>query len=163
MKNEIDRDAPLTLAERAAAGVAILWTLLFSLALTLLAGCGKSVDVEGDGMYANANSGVVGIGSFEVVTYPEGVEGARIKYEEDTAWLSPSTKTHAFKIDIVGSNSCSQVSGVVSNICAAFVATAPQIAAINSGEDASAPTNAANAEASSYSQTSATESVRTSD
>ena len=98
-----------------------------------LVGCGKSVDVEGRGMYANANSATVGIGDFEVVTYPEGVEGARIKYEEDTPWLSPGQKTHAFKIDIVGTNACSQVSGIVSNICAAFISSAPKIAAINNG------------------------------
>lgn len=104
-----------------------------ALVAAFAAGCGKSVDVEGKGMYANANSGTVGMGVFEVVTYPEGVEGARIKYEEDTAWLSPETKTHAFKIDIVGTNSCGQVSCIVSNICAAFVSSAPKIAAINNG------------------------------
>lgn len=119
--------------------------LLFAaVAAAFMCGCGKSVDVEGKGMYANANSGVVGIGEFEVVTYPEGTEGARIKYEEDTAWLSPSTKTHAFKIDIVGSNSCSQVSGIVSNICSAFIATAPQIAAINNGVKTNDSTVASN-------------------
>lgn len=108
--------------------------LMFAaLVAALAAGCGKSVDVEGKGMYANVNSGTVGIGEFEVVTYPEGVEGARIKYSEDTPWLSPGTKTHAFKIDIVGTNSCGQVSGIVSNICAAFVSSAPKIAAINNG------------------------------
>ena len=118
--------------------------LMFAAAtVAIAAGCGKSVDVEGRGLYANSSSGVVGIGEFEVVTYPEGVEGARIKYEEDTAWLSPGTKTHAFKIDIVGTNSCNQVSGIVSNICAAFVATAPQIAAINSGNAADAKSVAA--------------------
>ena len=109
----------------------ILICCAFSAAI--LTGCGKSVDVEGRGMYANANSATVGIGDFEVVTYPEGVEGARIKYEEDTPWLSPGTKTHSFKIDIVGTNSCSQVSCIVSNICAAFISSAPKIAAINNG------------------------------
>ncbi len=115
------------------------------LAAFAVCGCGKSVDVEGRGMYANANSGVVGIGEFEVVAYPEGVEGARIKYEEDTAWLSPSTKTHAFKIDIVGTNSCRQVSGIVESICEAFVAAAPKIAAINAGSAADAQAPSANA------------------
>ena len=104
-----------------------------AISAAFLTGCGKSVDVEGRGMYANANSATVGIGQFEVVTYTEGVEGARIKYEEDTPWLSPGTKTHAFKIDIVGTNACSQVSGIVSNICAAFISSAPKIAAINNG------------------------------
>ena len=104
-----------------------------ALVAAVSAGCGKSVDIEGKGMYANINSGTVGIGEIEVVTYPEGVEGSRIEYEEDTAWLSPETKTHAFKIDIVGTNSCSHVSGIVSNICAAFIASAPKIAAINNG------------------------------
>lgn len=111
-----------------------LHSVLIAIGLCAVAsGCGKSVDVEGRGMYANANSATVGIGDFEVVTYPEGVEGARIKYEEDTPWLSPGTKTHAFKIDIVGTNACSQVSVIVSNICAAFISSAPKIAAINNG------------------------------
>lgn len=102
---------------RVVTGCALLAAALFA-----CGGCGKFVDVEGKGMYANANSGVVGIGEFEVVAYPEGVEGARIKYEEDTAWLSPATKTHAIKIDIVGTNACAKVPDVVTAICSAFVA-----------------------------------------
>lgn len=118
----------------------LMFAALVGCMVFAFAGCGKSVDVEGKGMYANVNSGTVGIGDFEVVTYPEGVEGARIKYEEDTPWLSPGTKTHSFKIDIVGTNSCLQVSGIVSNICAAFISSAPKIAAINNGIVPTKPT-----------------------
>lgn len=86
-------------------------------ASVLLSGCGKSVDVEGRGMYANANTGVIGIGEFEVITTPNGNEAARIVYDEDTAWLSPSTKTLDMKANFYGTNSCKYAAQIVRDIC----------------------------------------------
>ena len=98
--------------------------LLFIVATAaLIAGCGKSVDVDGAGMYMNANSGVIGIGNLEVVTNPEGSEAARIHYEEDVAWMSPSTKVHDFKAQLYGTNACEMANQMVENICNAFASS----------------------------------------
>lgn len=89
----------------------------------LCCGCAtKSAFVEGSGMYANAKTGIVGIGTMDIEAIPESVESAYIKYDEDTAWLSPSTKTHSVKVVLTGTNSTAKVEGVVKSICDAFKA-----------------------------------------
>lgn len=85
-----------------------------------LSGCAtKTRSVDLDGMYVS-EAGTLAIGSIEVMAAPMGEESVSIRYVEDTAWLSPSTKTHAIKIMLTGTNSVSSVGGIVSDICAAF-------------------------------------------
>lgn len=93
-------------------------------ATAILAGCAtKTRSIDLAGMYAS-ESGTVAIGKVEVQSSPEGVESAAIRYTEDTAWLSPSTKTHSIKILLTGTNAVQSATGIVSSICAAFTATA---------------------------------------
>lgn len=98
------------------------------LVAALLAGCAtKTRSVDLDGMYVS-EAGTLAIGSVEVMAAPQGEESASIRYAEDTAWLSPTTKTHAIKIMLTGTNSVMSAKRIVSDICAAFVAakdTAP--------------------------------------
>lgn len=102
---------------------AILGALL---ATVVLAGCTtKARSVEVAGMYANS-TGTLAIGSVDVTSAPQGEESAFVKYSEDTAWLSPSTKTHEIKIMLTGTNSTVKVDALVKNICEAFVAVKPQ-------------------------------------
>lgn len=98
--------------------------ILFALGIDLLGLCGcatKTRSVDLAGMYAS-ESGTLAIGSIEVMAAPEGEESATIKYSEDTAWLSPSTKTHDIKIMLTGTNSVSSATGIVKEICKAFTA-----------------------------------------
>lgn len=122
MKNEIDRDAPLTAMEKIAAASLLFWPLLSLLAIGTLCGCAtKTRNVEIDGMYAQVETATVAIGSVDVMAAPVGEESAIIKYDEDTGWLSPSTKLHSIKIQLTGTNCTSCVTGIVSSICQAFV------------------------------------------
>lgn len=92
------------------------------LVAALLAGCAtKTRSVDLDGMYVS-EAGTLAIGSVEVMAAPQGEESASIRYAEDTAWLSPTTKTHAIKIMLTGTNSVMSAKRIVSDICAAFVA-----------------------------------------
>lgn len=109
-------------------------------ATALLAGCAtKTRSIDLAGMYAS-ESGTLAIGRIEVQSSPEGVESAAIRYTEDTAWLSPSTKTHSIKILLTGTNAVNSAEGIVSSICGAFTATA------ESGESQSPATGASAAE-----------------
>lgn len=107
-------------------GEALLATLaIFGIVLAVsvcLSGCAtKTRSVDLDGMYVS-EAGTLAIGSVEVMAAPQGEESASIRYAEDTAWLSPSTKTHAIKIMLTGTNSVSSAKRIVSDICAAFTA-----------------------------------------
>lgn len=96
--------------------------LIAAAVVSVLAGCAtKTRNVEIDGLFTQAEAGIVALGSVDVQASPIGEETALIKYEEDTAWLSPSTKTHAIRIQLTGSNCVSCVTGVVASICGAFV------------------------------------------
>jgi hypothetical protein len=105
--------------------------ILFAAGVALLAictGCAtKTRNIDLDGMYVS-EAGTLAVGSIEVMASPVGEESAAIRYAEDTAWLSPSTKTHEIKILLTGTNAIAAADGIVSNICAAFTATAPTIA-----------------------------------
>lgn len=95
-------------------------------ATALLAGCAtKTRSIDLAGMYAS-ESGTLAIGRIEVQSSPEGVESAAIRYTEDTAWLSPSTKTHSIKILLTGTNAVGSARGIVKSICGAFTATAAE-------------------------------------
>ena len=100
---------------------------LASLAL-LTGGCRtKTRNLDMAGMYAS-EAGTLAIGKVEVMSAPTGEESAHIRYKEDTAWLSPSTKTHEVKILITGTNAVDKVDRIVKNICEAFkVAASPSL------------------------------------
>lgn len=98
--------------------------IILSFGVLALGGCAtKSRSVDMNGMYAT-DTGTLAIGSIEVMSAPVGEETAAIRYAEDTAWLSPSTKTHEIKILLTGTNSCNNAAGIVRNICSAFTAVA---------------------------------------
>lgn len=110
--------------------------LLFFGALALIAICGcatKTRSVDMDGMYAS-EAGTLAIGSIEVMAAPQGEETATIKYKEDTAWLSPSTKTHEIKIMLTGTNSVGSAKSIVKDICVAFTATHSATNAVLQGD-----------------------------
>ena len=108
----------------------VLDIMMFAIGIALLAvctGCAtKTRNIDLDGMYLT-EAGTLAIGSIEVMASPVGEESAAIRYAEDTAWLSPSTKTHEIKILLTGTNAVQSATGIVSNICAAFTATAPSL------------------------------------
>lgn len=95
------------------------------LSVLLLLGCTtKTRNVEMDGMFVQADSATLAIGSIDVMAAPVGEESAIIKYGEDTAWLSPETKTHSIRIQLTGSNCVDKVDSIIGKICKAFVPTA---------------------------------------
>jgi len=97
-----------------------------------VAGCAspkKVRDIELKGMYVNGYSEVVAIGQGRLTSIPGEREALAAHYEEDTAWLSPSTKTHKFDIFLVGTNSVENSKEIISSICKAFSDAAPQVAA----------------------------------
>ena len=107
---------------------------LFALfaAAYFVAGCTspkKVRDIELKGMYVNGYSEVVAIGAGRLTSIPGEREALAAHYEEDTAWLSPSTKTHKFDIFLVGTNSVENSTEIISSICKAFSDVAPQVAA----------------------------------
>lgn len=98
----------------------------------ICAGCHspkKVRDIELKGMYVNGYSEVVAIGQGRLTSIPGEREALAAHYEEDTAWLSPSTKTHKFDIFLVGTNSVENSKEIISSICKAFSDAAPQVAA----------------------------------
>ena len=112
----------------------VLDILLFAAGVALLAICSgcatKSRHLDIAGAYVN-QAGTVAIGSIEVQSAPEGVESAMVSYEDSAAWFS-DVKEHSIRILLTGTNSVTAADGIVSNICAAFTATAPQLSTLNS-------------------------------
>ena len=108
----------------------IILLALMCAIIFILTGCGtppKVVDAEAQGMYVNAATETLAIGSGSITTIPSDREAFAGHYEEDTAWLSPSTKTHKFDVFIVGSNSTSQSSSIIKDICMAYGTVAPTL------------------------------------
>ncbi len=94
----------------------------------ILSGCAtKSRSFDAKGMYVS-ESGQLAVGMVHVDAIPEGTDSAVIHYTEDTALLSPTTKTHDIDIILTGSNSVGSAKGIVKSICEAFVHVAPSIA-----------------------------------
>jgi len=94
-------------------------------------GCAtKSRTFDAKGMYVS-ESGQLAVGYIHVDAIPEGTDSAVIHYTEDTALLSPSTKTHDIDIVLTGTNSVGSAGAIVKSICKAFVSVAPSIAKIN--------------------------------
>ncbi len=107
----------------------VLDIIIFAVGVALLAictGCAtKSRHLDIAGAYVN-QSGTVAVGSIEVQSAPEGVESAMVSYEDSAAWFS-DVKEHSIRILLTGTNSVTAADGIVSSICAAFTATAPQL------------------------------------
>ncbi len=89
----------------------------------------KVRDIELKGMYVNGYSETLAIGAGRLTSIPGEREALAAHYEEDTAWLSPSTKTHKLDIFLVGTNSVENSTEIISSICKAFSEVAPQVAA----------------------------------
>ena len=86
----------------------------------------KVRSIELDGMYAS-DTGQVAIGSVDWTTSPENCETAILKLKEDTAWLSPGTKTYDVRVFLTGTNSVSHVEKVVESICRVFSGIQPSV------------------------------------
>lgn len=101
---------------------------LAALAATLT-GCAtsKSRSFEAQGMYVS-DTGQLAVGKVQVDAIPDQVDSAIIHYAEDTALLSPSTKTHKIDVILTGANSTANAQQITSAICNAFVAVAPTVA-----------------------------------
>ena len=112
--------------------------LLFVALAATLAGCGstKSRHLDISGAYVT-QSGTVAIGSVEAQSAPEGIESAMVSYEDSAAWFS-DVKEHRIRILLTGTNSTASADGIVSNICAAFTATAPVVLGANASTNAPA-------------------------
>ena len=99
-----------------------------------MTGCGtpgKVRDIELKGMYVNGYSEQLAIGMGRITSIPGEREAFAAHYREDTAWLSPSTKTHEMDLFIVGTNSTASAADVVKSICDAFKEVGPTIAKVN--------------------------------
>lgn len=113
-----------------------------------LSGCAtapKAKDVSLKGMYGNAATETVAIGTAKITMLPESLESFVAHYSEDTAWLRPSEKTHALDIYMTGTNCTCSASKVVDAICKAFVekktpTTAGQMSAEVEGASAAGTT-----------------------
>jgi len=105
-------------------------TIIITLAAAFCGCATKSRSVDIGGMYLS-ETGQLAVGKIHVDAIPEGSESAVIHYTEDTALLSPSTKTHDIDVILTGTNSVGSASNIVSSICQAFVAVAPKIAEVN--------------------------------
>lgn len=90
----------------------------------------KARSFDAGGLYLS-ETGQLAAGKIHVDAIPEGTESAVIHYTEDTALLSPSTKTHDIDVILTGTNSVYHASSIVASICNAFVAVAPKIAEVN--------------------------------
>ena len=110
--------------------------LFVAIAATLATGCGtsKTRHLDISGAYV-AQSGALAIGSVEVQSAPEGTESAMVSYEDSAAWFSDA-KEHRIRILLTGTNSTASAEGIVSNICAAFTATAPVVLGANASTNA---------------------------
>ena len=107
----------------------IIPTALGLCAAATMTGCNspRLVDAEAKGMYVNAATETLAIGSGSITTIPGDHEAFAGHYEEDSSWLSPSVKTHKFDLFIVGSNATSQASYIVKDICMAYGTVAPTL------------------------------------
>lgn len=81
----------------------------------------KAKDVAAKGMYANAATETVAIGSVKLTKLPDSIESFVAHYSEDTAWLKPSEKTRFLDIYMTGTNCTASAGKVVEQICKAFV------------------------------------------
>jgi hypothetical protein len=109
-----------------------LMMIALAAAAAAMTGCNsapKVRDVDVKGMYLNGYTEVLAIGRGTVTSIPSDKEAFAAHYEEDTAWLSPSTKTHALDLFLVGTNTVENSAQIVESICKAFSEVAPTISA----------------------------------
>ena len=87
-------------------------------------GCASSApkvrDTDLRGMYVNGYTETLAIGSGKITTIPDTCSALAAHYEEDTAWLSPSTKIHTLDLFLVGTNAVTNADGIIAKICDAF-------------------------------------------
>ena len=94
-------------------------------AVAVLTGCAtKARDVEVDGMYVS-DTGTFAIGSVEVTAAPLGEETVFFKYWEDTAWLSPSTKTRNCRLNLSGTNTTTKIDLALKEVKEILIHDAP--------------------------------------
>ena len=106
--------------------------MVFAVGAAILAtGCtsDKVRDVEVKGMYVNGYTETLALGAGRVTSIPGDREAMAAHYREDTAWLSPSTKTHELDLFLVGSNTVENSEKIVDHICSAFKEVAPTVSA----------------------------------
>lgn len=140
LESGMDRECTTLLAFVAL--MAIVWAVAL-----LCGGCAtKTRSVDLDGMYLS-EAGTLAIGSVEVQSAPVGEETAAIRYTEDTAWLSPSTKTHEIRILLTGTNSVASAEAICASICDTFVKTSPAKGGAANAPDAPAGGDAEDADA----------------
>lgn len=84
----------------------------------------KSRQISAAGMYTDAKSGALVIGTADVRAVMPGESALMATYSEDTAWLSPATKTHSFEVVICGTNAPPHYEAVIARLCAAVATTA---------------------------------------
>ena len=108
----------------------LMMMTLAASAAAMMTGCSstpKVRDVDVKGMYLNGYTEVLAIGRGTVTSIPSDKEALAAHYEEDTAWLSPSTKTHALDLFLVGTNTVENSKDIVKSICDAFKEVAPTV------------------------------------
>ena len=111
-----------------------LMMMFAAVAAILMTGCGtpaKMRDVDVKGMYLNGYTEVLAIGRGTLTSIPSDKEALAAHYEEDTAWLSPHTKTHTLDLFLVGTNSVANSAKIVDTICKTFGEVAPTVSSNN--------------------------------
>lgn len=101
----------------------------FIVFILLMTGCTSldevSCHTEAKGAIVD-QSGRLAIGSVDIQNAPKGVESAMVSYK-DSLPLIGDEKEHYIRVLMTGSNSVVSIVGVVSNICNAFIRTAPAV------------------------------------
>ena len=92
---------------------------LAALAL-IFSGCNtppRAKDIMLKGMYGNAASETLAIGSARITLLPDSIESFVAHYDEDTGWLNSSMKLRRLDIYMTGTNCTASASNVVDSIC----------------------------------------------
>lgn len=94
------------------------------LSLMAMSGCQtfleKTRNLDGEGMTVDKD-GKMYIGNVSIQSVDKDAEAFLCDYDEDTALLSPSTKTHKIKITMTGAETTKQAPSVVKSICESFL------------------------------------------
>ena len=110
--------------------VQLLFICLVVALAYVLTGCAtqkKMRDIELKGMYVNGYSEVLALGWGRLTSIPGDKEALAAHYEEDTAWLQPTVKTHKIDIFLVGTNTVASSADIIGSICKAFAEVAPAV------------------------------------
>lgn len=101
----------------------------FIVFILLMAGCTSldevSCHTEAKGAIVD-RSGRLAVGSVNIQNAPKGTESAMVSYK-DSMPLIGDEKEHYIQVLMSGSNSVMSITSVVSNICNAFIRTAPAV------------------------------------